>query len=529
MSSIYTCCKRVKGEIVDHQEIADSTDIEKIEQVLKKLEQLPKISRSKLDELDLRTNPKKWVISLTKSYPDNVNKQEMENLLVDFTDAMKTRMREESKYAIGLLMLNKLILCHSLFGEETITPEWKTIPRMLDTDNVFRYVFFTTEKGMTTVKFWEKEATSSFIEWLGLPRKQAFLFGGKYRIYCEIEDITTGFELTEEEMKDWINRHPELREGRINLSTPIQLLNISEIRVGKKRYENTEDFVQDYEAENYGFPYYQKEYDRINKSVLPLLMKYYDERARVVKREGEEETTELTKSTPGFDVLFVNENIDLRASYLKDMNKRFINGEPMKIFHAGLKFRASPFILGSMEIYNEISSDPLTQWMVEYYNDTNLQDRNIDALLKYAILRKLAQLNRGLPVAYFLEPLCQETMKSVTLKGRWSKVEDKVLEYKSRDFLAGADAEVIDKLSEDIGRKLKESPCKIYIIGVEDDGTVSPCAASRLKSDRIDNIHSWLQNRLESANVYTLPVIEQQEGILFIGVESTKPRSVLSP
>ena len=516
MSSIYTCCKSVKGEIVVHQEIADSTDIEKIEQILQKLEQLPKVSKSKLDELDLRTNPKKWAISLTKSYPDNVNKQEMENLLVDFTDAMRTRMREESKYAIGLLTLNKLILCHSLFGEETITPEWKTIPRMLDADNVFRYVFFTTEKGIITVKFWEREATSSFIEWLGLPRKQSFLFGGKYRIYCEIEDITTSFELTEEEMKDWIKRHPELREGRIIFSTPIQLLNISEIRVGRKRYEKAEDFIQDYEAESYGFPYYQKEYDRINRSVLPLLMKYYDERTRVVKREGEEETTEVIKSTLGFDVLFVNENIEFRASYLTDIVRRFINGEPMKVCHAGLKFRASSFVLGSMAIYNDIRLDPLTQRMVEYYKDTNLQDRNLDTLLKCAILGRLAQVNWGLPIVYFLEPLYQETMKSVTLKGRWSKLEDKVLEYKSRDFLAGGDAEVIKKLSEDIGRKLEESSCKIYIIGIEDDGTVNPLPTFRLKSDRIETIKNGILSELGIPAVYALPLIQKDEGILLI-------------
>ncbi|MFH1625384.1 MAG: hypothetical protein ABID54_09565, partial [Pseudomonadota bacterium] len=117
-----------------------------------------------------------------KGYPDNVKREEEEYLLLDFTEPMKTRMREESKWAIGLLMPGKLVLCHSLFGEETITPEWKIIPRMLDMDNVSRYVCFMDDSGIITVRFWERDATSSFIEWLGLPHKQAFLFGGRYRI-----------------------------------------------------------------------------------------------------------------------------------------------------------------------------------------------------------------------------------------------------------------------------------------------------------------------------------------------------------
>ena len=97
-----------------------------------------------------------------------------------------------------------------------------------------------------------------------------------------------------------------------------------------------------------------------------------------------------------------------------------------------------------------------------------------------------------------------------------SKLEDQVLEYKSRDFLAGRDAEVIEKLSEDLGKKLKESPCKIYIIGVEDDGTVNPLPASRLRSDRIEGLQSAVQNQLGIPNIYALPVVQKDEGILLV-------------
>ena len=213
MSSIHAFSKQVKGDRILHQEIADSGDMIKIQQVIEKLEALPKALKSKLDELGLSTNSKTWATSLIKGYPDNVKREEEEYLLIDFTESMRTRMREESKYAIGLLMPNKLILCHSLFGEETITPEWKIIPRMLDMDNVSRYVCFMDDSGIITVRFWERDATSSFIEWLGLPHKQAFLFGGRYRIQSEVEGVTVELQLTEEEIAVIVQKIKEANSG----------------------------------------------------------------------------------------------------------------------------------------------------------------------------------------------------------------------------------------------------------------------------------------------------------------------------
>jgi len=62
---------------VDHQEITDAADIAKIQQVIEKLEKLPRVSKSDLSDLDLRTNPKKWAISLTTNFPSSVNKENM--------------------------------------------------------------------------------------------------------------------------------------------------------------------------------------------------------------------------------------------------------------------------------------------------------------------------------------------------------------------------------------------------------------------------------------------------------------------
>jgi len=514
MSLIYAFSKQVKWDRVFHQGIADPGDMVKIEQVIEKLEALPKALKLKLDELDLRTNPKAWATSLIKGYPNNVKREEEEYLLFDFTEPMKTRMREESKYAIGLLMPSKLFLCHSLFGEETITPEWKIIPRMLDTDNVLRYVCFMDDNGIITVRFWEREATSSFIEWLGLPRKQAFLFGGRYRIQCEVEGVTVELQLTEEEIEGWLDSHPELRQGTVKFSKPIELFSVNEIRAGRKRYESPQDFIQDFRAENYGITRYQKEYENISSGNLPLLFKYYDEKTRVVKKEGDEEITVVTKAIPQFDILFINEHIEFRESYLSDLVKRFINGEQIDVAHAGLKFKEPPSIIGNMKIYNEIRLGNLTQQMVDYYNGVNLQDRNLSRLIEFAIFKRLSEINSGLPICHFFGRIGEKLSEVVCQKGKWTKLEDEVLEYKSGDFFAGKNEEIIAKLSDDLHSKLEMSSFKVYFIGVEDNGAVNPLSLSKWKSDRIEAIRKGLEEILSPINIFLCPIIEGDGVIL---------------
>lgn len=112
MDFILAFSKRIKEGNVVHHKISDNEDVLKIGQVIEKLEKLPNTQEIRLDELQLRTNAKEWVTSLVKGFPALVNEKEMAYLISDFTDTMKTRMREESKYAIGLLMPNKMIVLH---------------------------------------------------------------------------------------------------------------------------------------------------------------------------------------------------------------------------------------------------------------------------------------------------------------------------------------------------------------------------------------------------------------------------------
>ena len=516
MDPIYTFVKQVKAASVTTKEIPDPSTISKIIVVLGKLETQPKATVSAIEDIGLRTNPKKWVSSLLAGYPNDFDATDVENLLFDFTETMQTRMREETKYALSLLMENKLFVCHSIYGEETITPEWEIIPRMMDIDNVLRYTSFFTKEGIVYVRYWERHATSSFIEWLGLPRKQAFLFGGIYRILSRIEDVTVEFQLTEKEIDNWIEAHPEIKKGKINLSSPVQYLSVEEIRAGRKHYAHAEDFIQDFEAQKHGVPRYQHEYEKLKSQALPLFVKYYDEETQVVSVVGDEENIEVEKTTPGFDILFADGLIRFRASYLSELARRLLNKQEVNIFHAGHEFRTEPYVLGRLRVFNKLKVNRVSQLIADCYNDTNLQDNLLDNIVRYTALQVLGSGNANSPMDYVFSSLGKALLDEIGLVGSLSKLEDNVIEYKSRDVLSGGNDQVISTLAEDVKNVLKSSALAVLIVGVQDDGTIDPVPSSRVTSDRLETIRKGLARELNVEKVYVSSIPSENGALILV-------------
>lgn len=102
MNPIFTFTKKIKdGSNVQSKEIDDDRNIGRLNNVLQKLDTLPHIANFLVSEMVLDTNPKRWVAALIGGYPNSFAKTDVEYLLHDFTDKMKTGMREDSKYAPG--------------------------------------------------------------------------------------------------------------------------------------------------------------------------------------------------------------------------------------------------------------------------------------------------------------------------------------------------------------------------------------------------------------------------------------------
>lgn len=503
---IFVFTKKVKEDAVRHSKIEREKDIKKIKDVISKF---PTGSQKKFEEIDLNTNPKQWIRSLIDYYTSNVDKEKMENLINDFTDSMKTRMREEEKYAIGILLKDELVLCHSYFGEETITPEWKVIPRMLDADNVMRYVrFLKGYNGTIIVKYYEKYSTDSFVDWLGLPQRDAlYHFGGKYRISTEINNIVTTLEIPIEKIDKWIDEHPEIKKSEIDLPSPITKIKIVQIRVGRKKYDNPGDFLQDLYAEKYNIDYYKEKFKEISESLEPYLYQFFDEKDSVTKVMGDKTIPVVRKINPNFDIVFCFKSIiKLRESYLDDLLRKFANDEPIDIFHAGSPFSSHPLEIKSLKIWNKITQTDITKKIIKYLHNIDLKDRNIMEILEFTIFNLLSADNQTKPIHYFFKEFERKKLENLNIGKQITKLEDDILEYKSRDYFVGNNNEIIKKIGTDLKKKLEKHPWKIYLIGVEDNGRIDPIPNSRLPSDRTETIKQKIKEIYQVDTIYLIPV-----------------------
>ncbi|MDY6994364.1 MAG: hypothetical protein SVR94_17405, partial [Pseudomonadota bacterium] len=513
---IQTFSKQISKATISEKVLDNLTDVHKVLDVISKLENQQSVGILNLSDIGLRTNPKKWIVTALNNFPRD-NSRDIQNLLYDFTDSMQTRMREESKHALGLLMENKLLLCHSKYGEKTITPEWKIIPRMLDVDNILRFVSFSIAEHnpeKVIVRFWERSSTYSFIDWLGLPKKQAFLFGGKYRLLSVLDGVNIEFQFTEEEIDDWIDAHPEFKEGEIQFSKPISSSVIEEIRIGSKHYENPEDFIQDYEAEKFGVPFYINEYKKIKDNKLPLLMKYFDEETQVVRVEGDEISIIIQKNTDNFHIIFTDEDIELRNHYLKLLENDISNGNEVNIYHVGVKFKSDFIQIDNIRFYNEIRISKLTQSLIDYFNQVNHLDPNLRRIFLYILFRVLSRDNRDQAINYLFESISKELFKKLSVGFSFTNGEDDLIEYKSRDSIS-TNENTIRFFVDDISVKLKKNPCKFYFIGVEDNNTIDSIPASRLSSDRIETLRRGIANQLANVEI-NIHVIGDKELLLVL-------------
>jgi hypothetical protein len=201
---------------------------------------------------------------------------------------------------------------------------------------------------------------------------------------------------------------------------------------------------------------------------------------------------------------------------------RIINNDHLRLFHPGCKFSHPPFALKNIEIFNKIKADDLVQKLRDFYNDTNLQDKTLDSAIKYAVFSRLATTNVDLPIVQFLSEMMHGILEMIEIKEKqWTKGEDAVLEYKSSDCLKGEDSKVISNLADDMNRKLKLNRFKIYVVGMEENGSLHPIDKSRLSNDRVETIRSGLvQNlkKLGTIDIYPMRIPVDSNYLLLITV-----------
>ncbi len=147
--TMYVYSKQINETKIIGEEVTRNIDKTNILNVISSLKAIGK--QRCFNNLELNDNCKEWVTDILYNSLQDLDLK-LKYLLNDFTNSMMTRMREKNKYVISIVSDNNLLICHSRGREDTITPGWKVVRRMLDKDNVDRFVFFIRQRAECDVK-----------------------------------------------------------------------------------------------------------------------------------------------------------------------------------------------------------------------------------------------------------------------------------------------------------------------------------------------------------------------------------------
>lgn len=526
-SPMYVYSKQVKEKNVKSEILNKNIDKERVSAVI--TSSLKEIGKHKnLEEFELGDNCRQWVSDILSDFSNK--EAAIKYLLNDFTTSMMTRMREEDKFALAIVSEGSLLLCHSNIGEQTITPLWKVVDRMLDKDNVERFVLFQKENEVTTVTYYEHSPSEFFTRWLGIPDKEAFFYlGGKNRLYVDIDGVHCVLELTDDDVENRLLENTSMfkvEKNQLIFESPIKRLEIGQIRVGKKRYKSISDFLQDYLARRYELSYYQEQYKKLAYSFDVLTHAYIDDFDKVVAVSSEGELIKVKKRNPNFQILFAGKlisgaTVEMRESFFDKLFNDFLNDVRVRVFHAGMKIypqAQGPFSIGSLEIFNEIESNIVITMLFDFYQKTEILDSTLKNGLRYSVFHMLSHINEMRPIAYLFAKFANELGKSIHKSDIIVQNEGDIIEFKSRDYLVGKDDEVSKRVSEDVETKIISHPFKIYFFGVEDKTKkIEPLTSNKFSSDRVGNLEKKIAKELNNKatiNLIKIPLYANNECIL---------------
>jgi len=494
--------KQVKSHDIEPEEIKNHRKKKQLSEVLDSIYNLDDFKP--LDEINLKYNCKRWVKSLFSDYPQ-INVEHIENLLHDFTDSMNTKMKESEMYAVAIMTENKLILCHSRMGEKSINPDWKVFVRMLDKDNIKRYVSFEYDNDVK-VMYYENERSKFFIEWLGISEKEAiYKYGGENKFYSEINGYPVSLEIKDEDFDRILEGNDlQIRGNSILLNTSIRELGITHIMRGNKRYKNQNDFVKSYRARKFELSYYSEEYKRLIESLHLIFKKIFD---------AEDSVSSvcngffLKKENDNVEVLFCNGDIDIKDSYLEKFKIALINNEIIRVYHAGMDFKEIPLKIINFEIYNELNVT-MSMPLIDYLNEKDCSE-SFSNDLKYAIFYLLAKDNEYKPIYRFFCSFSNKIADNLDLTSN-NINEDSLVELKSKDFLINDNDKLIDKLSKDIIKKMNNSDYKFYILGYSEKIKKYEPFTDNYDDSRLDYLNKGL---IESTGFKNLRLFKIKVGL----------------
>lgn len=438
-----------------------------------------------LDELDVDDNPQMFVDRLLEAYPDH-DEAFCVSLINDFSDSMKTRARQPGKYAVLILYGDSLILCHTDSEEMTITKGAEVLERLLDTDNVDKYARFREADDGTEVLQFERSVSKSFSEFLGLePEEIAYEEAGEIKIFTEIDGSTARFEFGQEEFEQkFITGGSHGLKTEI-LETPNDEYPVNHIKMGRRRYDTVDEFLQQFYALYYDLNTLQNQYGTIAESMTPHTTTVVDHEDKVTTG-GPNGATKLKKGNDSeFNVIFADKHIELSAGWRLQLSKKLQSGETVRLHHVGNDFVEDPVRVGPFEVYNPIDVDEERLDRLYSVTQEARTGEHLSNIIYCVMFYTLSEWCQS-PVCHFFDQMTKRFEDELSAEGMILRDEDGLMELKGRDWLADIknDEDAAEKISEEI-----QSDSKLLLVGVEEDEQrIRPISRSKWDSERNERI-----------------------------------------
>lgn len=482
-SPVHFYYKEIQADGLNSWTLESAERVRNIYEVIDGLDR--QTSTHPIDELDIDDNPQMFVNRLLNAYP-NHDEAFCVSLINDFSDSMRTTAREAGKYAVLILYEDALILCHTDSEEMTITKDAEVLERLLDADNVDKYARFQkTDKGTEILQF-ERSVTKSFSEFLGLnPEEIAYEEAGEIKIFTQIDDSTVRFEFGQEEFEQKFITGEDYDLHTEILETPSDEYQINHVKMGRRRYETVDEFLQQFYALYYDLNTLKNQYATLASSMTPHTTSVVDHEDKVTTG-GPNGPTKLKKGNDsGFSIVFADKHIELSAGWRLQLSKKLRSGETVQLHHVGNDFVEDSVQVGPFEVYNAIDIDEerLNQlYRVTQEAGTGKHLSNIIFCVMFHTLSEWCQS----PVCHFFGQMTKRFEDELSAEGMILRDEDGLMELKGRDWLTDIedDEDAAKKISEEI-----QSDSKLLLVGVEEEEQViRPLSRSKWDSERNERV-----------------------------------------
>ena len=504
---VYFRYKEVQASELTEQTLTSEAKVRNVLDVLKGLDRQTK-SSSLDSDLELDANPKMWVEHLLENYPDPPGMLDS-SLINNFCDSLYTSARQPGKYAVLLVVANSVIICHTDSKEKTITTDADVLERLLDTDNVDKYVRFKRERdGIAAYHFERNQNTKSFSEWLGLhPEEIAFEEAGDVKIYTRQKSATSIFQYSRDEFveKFLLEESHTLVSNILRFPDGDEFL-VDQVKLGRRSYETVDEFLQALYNIYYNLQTYRTKYGNLTESLGPWNGDIIDYRSKITK--GLDGEIVLKKEHDELNIIFADKIIDLSAGWRLELLSRFIDGNDTRLYHVGSRFAKEPQCVGPFLVHNKAEGDfERLNELYDIISNFNTGDTMAN-IVSYVIFDTVAEWFDG-PESHFFDQLSEKCVENLDADGVVIPEEGDIIEYKSRDWFSGIDnTDLANKITKEI-----QDHTTLLIGGIEDEQTIRPLTRSRFDPDRDNDIRKILLRKNGNHSTLkftTLPVRESE-------------------